>query len=90
MIAVRQNVRVSNAITAIALDLARFRIDIDIETEASPKLDFFFKFRRSYPAIHITYFPLVHVKRVNHASTKKPVVSPLDKFGIWTYSIKRS
>ena len=36
MIAVRQNVRVSDAITAIALDLARFRIDIDVETEASP------------------------------------------------------
>ena len=87
MIAVGQNMRVSNTVTAIALNLARFCVDVDFEIKTSSQLNLFFKLGCSDPAIHVTHFSLVDMERVNHTGTKKPVISPLYKFGVWPYPV---
>ena len=86
MIAVRQNVRVSDAITTIALDLARFRINIDIETEARPSSISFSNFGVLTQRF-ITHFPLVHMKCMHSCLYQNQWYVP-DEFRVWAYPIQ--
>ena len=87
MVAVRHDMSISNTITAVTFNLPCFFVDIDLEVKPPSQLNLFLKLRRSYPAVHVTYFSLVDMERVNHAGTKKPVVGSLDKFWIRTYPV---